>query len=203
MAQVGENLFQSVFSTELKLSSIEMRFLTYFVNLLVLGRKNENYQKLFLFSEIKIMRMRLYHINVYYECSYIFKTIEKECSAENCNIEHTVQHEENFVIQGRRTVDINFFTEKIQALNNHSNFECTFPDMYLISEDKSSFKRFFKFKCKMCNIEQILWTEDISGNRNINTDAMTGIMSIGCGYSNVEELFSILKILSMCNNTFI
>lgn len=129
--------------------------------------------------------------------------MQNECSTDNYDTQHTVEHGEKFVIQGRRIVDINFFIEKIQALNNHSNFGCTFADMYLISEDKSGFKSGFKFKCKMCNIEQILWNEDISEKQNINTDVVTGIMSIGCGYSNMEELFSILNIPSMCNNTFI
>lgn len=54
MVQVGGNLFQSVFSTELSAFQLNL-ILTYFVKLLVLGRKNENSQKLFLFSEIKII----------------------------------------------------------------------------------------------------------------------------------------------------
>lgn len=149
--------------------------------------------------------MRLYHTNSYYQRCYIFRTVQNECFIENWETEHAAQNEdeESCVIEGRRIVDVNFFIKKIQELNNHSNFGCTFADMCLISEEKSGFRSGFKFRCKMCNIEKVLWSEDVSENKNINTDVVTGIMSIGCGYSNMEELFSILNVPSMCNNTFI
>ena len=118
-------------------------------------------------------------------------------------VEPAVEPEEEFVIQGRRIVDINFFIKKIQELNNHSVIGCTFSDIHLVSEDRRGFKSTLKFKCKVCNFDETVPTEANSEIKNVNTDAVNGIISIGCGNSNMEELFSILNIPSMCNKTFI
>ena len=51
-------------------------------------------------------------------------------------VEPAVEPVEEFVIEGRRIVDINFFIKKIQELNNHSIIGCTFSDTYLVLEDR-------------------------------------------------------------------
>lgn len=56
----------------------------------------------------------------------------------------------------------------------------------------------------MCRYTKIFWTENPqSPTMNVNTAAVTGIMSIGGGFSNMEEFFSTLEIPSMSEKTFI
>ncbi|GBO33029.1 hypothetical protein AVEN_224575-1 [Araneus ventricosus] len=51
---------------------------------------------------------------------------------------------------------------------------------------------------------KVFWTENPqSPTMNANTAAVTGIMSIGGGFSNMEEFFSALDIPSMSEKTFI
>lgn len=59
-------------------------------------------------------------------------------------------------------------------------------------------------KCRMCNYSEIVWTESLqSGIMNSNTAAVAGIMTIGGGFTNMEEFFSCLNIPSMSQNKFI
>jgi hypothetical protein len=55
----------------------------------------------------------------------------------------------------------------------------------------------------MCNLDKIVWTEPSKSNdMSANTAAVTGIMSIGGGFSNMEEFFAALDIPSMSVATF-
>ncbi|GBM87141.1 hypothetical protein AVEN_270161-1 [Araneus ventricosus] len=59
-------------------------------------------------------------------------------------------------------------------------------------------------KCRMCSYSKVFWIENPqSPNMNANTAAVTGIMSIGGGFSNMEEFFSALNIPSTSKKTFI
>lgn len=107
------------------------------------------------------------------------------------------------MVSGRRIVDINFFINELQKLNNHSSCGCGFSDMVILSEDRKGFRSCLQFKCKMCHFKTCVWTEDPKDNtKNINSDAVIAIMSIGCGLSNLEELFSTLDIPPLSSKTY-
>ena len=84
--------------------------------------------------------------------------------------------------------------------------------MKIISEKKKGLQSFIKFKCEMCNLEQIVSTTTTaehaslekvqSKEKNVNTDAVAGIISIGCGLTNMNELFSTLEIPGMSERLF-
>ena len=110
---------------------------------------------------------------------------------------------ENQGISGRRIVDIKYFLEQLKLLNDHSPFTCTFSDMKLVSEKRNGLRCALTFKCNMCNVQKILWSEASKGNSmDVNKAAITGIMNIGGGYANIEELLSIMDIPPMSVNTF-
>lgn len=59
-------------------------------------------------------------------------------------------------------------------------------------------------KCKMCNYSKAIWIECQQNNMmNCNTAAVTSIMSIGGGFSNLNEFLSAINIPSMSEDTFI
>ncbi|GBL69765.1 hypothetical protein AVEN_45266-1 [Araneus ventricosus] len=59
-------------------------------------------------------------------------------------------------------------------------------------------------KCRMCSYTKVFWTENPqSPTMSANTAAVTGIMSIGGGFSNMEEFFSAFDIPSMSEKAFI
>lgn len=106
-------------------------------------------------------------------------------------------------IEGRRIIDISFFLKQLRDLDNHSNFGCNFSSMELISEQRKGLISGFKFKCRMCNVFKTVWSEDIDcPSKNVNTDAVSGIMAIGCGYNNLEEFFTIMDIKPMSNKLY-
>lgn len=118
---------------------------------------------------------------------------------EDCLIE-----EDKFEIAGRRIVDISHFFQELQNLNNHSPFGCTLADMEIKSENKQGLISGIQIKCKMCKYSKVVWTEcPKTSKMNSNTAAVTGITSIGGGFTNMEEFLSILDIPSMSKNKFL
>ncbi|GBM51756.1 hypothetical protein AVEN_175321-1 [Araneus ventricosus] len=112
--------------------------------------------------------------------------------------------EEYFAISGRRIIDINYFISQVQDCNKHSPFGCTFSDMQILSEKRNGLNTGLKMKCRMCSYTKVFWTENPqSPTMSANSAAVTGIMSIGGGFSNMEEFFSALDIPSMSEKTFI
>lgn len=75
--------------------------------------------------------------------------------------------------------------------------------MEIIAEKKRGLISGIKMQCKMCNFSKVIWTESLQSNMmNSNTAAVTGIMSVGGGFTNMEEFLSTLNIPSMSQNTF-
>ncbi|GBN94591.1 hypothetical protein AVEN_125158-1 [Araneus ventricosus] len=126
---------------------------------------------------------------------------ENNTSALEGNI-HT--SEEYFAISGRRIIDINYFISQVQDCDKHSPFGCTFSDMQILSEKRNGLNTGLKMKCRMCSYTKVFWTENPqSPTMSANTAAVTDIMSIGGGFSNMEEFFSALDIPLMSEKTFL
>lgn len=73
--------------------------------------------------------------------------------------------------------------------------------MTLIGERKLGFKSIFIFQCRMCNIKKNVSSE----NENlmaINTSAVDGMMSIGCGFSQLQEIMSAMELTTMTQKTY-
>lgn len=108
-----------------------------------------------------------------------------------------------FEISGRRIINIDFFIKELQALNHHSSLGCGLSEMVIVSERRLGFKCCLQFKCKMCNFKKGVWTEDPEDqSKNINSDVVIGMISIGSGFWNMEELFSTLDIPPLSTNTY-
>lgn len=59
--------------------------------------------------------------------------------------------------------------------------------MILIGERKFGFKSLFHFKCLICCIKKYISTES-EELMKINTLAVVGVMNIGVGFSQLEEI---------------
>lgn len=114
-----------------------------------------------------------------------------------------VQNSDKFCISGRRVVDIHYFIKIIQSINNHGPFGCSISDMDVVAETRKGLNTGIHLKCKMCNFQDVVWTEDPNSEAmRINTAAVSGIMSVGGGFSNLEEFLSCLNVPSMSSNTY-
>jgi hypothetical protein len=129
-------------------------------------------------------------------------TADLNCSSESL-IEEAELHEDlnkALPVSGRRIVDLNYFLKQIQSVD-HSPFKCSFSDMLLVGERRLGLRTCLNFVCKVCNAKENIWTED-SKNIDINLAAVSGVMSSGGGYSQLDEIFSAMDIPFMAEKTY-
>ncbi|GBN54125.1 hypothetical protein AVEN_66787-1 [Araneus ventricosus] len=75
--------------------------------------------------------------------------------------------------------------------------------MRIVFEVRKGLRIGIELKCNTCFITEIVWSENpYSDKMPINTAAVSGIMTIGGGYSNLEDILSALDIPSMTSHTF-
>lgn len=108
-------------------------------------------------------------------------------------------------LTGRRTVSIGYFTNEIQRLNVHDKlgFGCNFNDMVCINETRLGVGSRYNYRCKVCNHEESIHTEDPNDPRmNANTGAVAGVLSTGGGYANLQTMNLNLNMPTMSETTF-
>lgn len=111
-------------------------------------------------------------------------------------------------IQGRRIVEIQHLLSSLQKVALHVPFQCTLADMDCISERRQGLRSSLTLVCRMCRRKDVIHTntppevQTSSGCGDINTAAVYGTMSIGCGFSNLNELFASMDIPGMSSDTY-
>ncbi|CAN8014726.1 unnamed protein product, partial [Ixodes persulcatus] len=109
-------------------------------------------------------------------------------------------------LEGRRIVDIGHFVQSLQDSSRHEPFGCTFADMAFVSERRHGLHSSFTFKCRMCSrvdvIESEPRPEKDSRLMDVNSAAVSGVLSVGAGFSNLSELLAALNIPCMASGTF-
>lgn len=109
-------------------------------------------------------------------------------------------------LDGMRMVDLGYFLQELTKLSNHNPvFSCTLGNMHFVREIHMGFSSTLVFHCNMCNNDFSLRTEDpikSSTHLDVNTRAVSGIMSIGGGFSHLEEFFSSVGIPCMSSKTY-
>lgn len=95
-----------------------------------------------------------------------------------------------FLENVKRIVDLKFIFEQIKEMNTHSD-TCNFNDMKLIEhqpETKYGLIRVYNLMCSKCGYISKLRTYDKSGpHLNLNYAAVLGSLSIGIGFSQLQE----------------
>lgn len=115
--------------------------------------------------------------------------------------------EENLTpeIKGRRIVDLGHIVESIKRISKHPPFDCSFSDMEFTKEVRTGLSSVLHFKCKNCNIEEQIKTENPTENEhymNVNTAAVSGAMATGVGFSQMREIFAVLDTPFMSQSTW-
>ncbi|KAF2901666.1 hypothetical protein ILUMI_04522 [Ignelater luminosus] len=105
---------------------------------------------------------------------------------------------------GNRIVDILYVLECLKRINLHGErFGCSINNLVFTLERRYGLRSKLFFKCNMCNETFKLSTVDPNGtSMNLNTAAVAGCMSTGNGYSNMEELLSVMNIPPMSSSTY-
>lgn len=104
---------------------------------------------------------------------------------------------------GRRIVTIKDIFDQVKELDNHSPTGCSFKDLTFLREKRVGLKSGFVFKCSMCNITKVIWSETKKNDlMDVNTSAVSGTMATGGGHAQLEEVFSTMDIPPMSNKTF-
>ncbi|GFY58715.1 uncharacterized protein TNIN_250961 [Trichonephila inaurata madagascariensis] len=135
----------------------------------------------------------------YEECTPVStNTNSKTCLPSTSNSRLIEPH----LLSGRRIVNISYFMSQIQIMNNHSPFECSFSNMKIMSEVRKGLNSGIRMKCEMCHFQEMVWTEDPDNEKMpVNTAAVSGVMKIGGGFANLEELLSTLDIPPLSSKT--
>lgn len=96
-------------------------------------------------------------------------------------------------------MDINFFLQQIREISDHEPLgSCSFGHMELISEQQKGAISILTFKCRMCHIVKKLSTVEDSASGlsepEVTKSLVFGAITIGCGYSQLQQLLGILDI---------
>lgn len=111
-------------------------------------------------------------------------------------------------IQGRRIVSLQYLLSSLQKTALHAPFNCTLADMDCESERKQGLRSTLTLVCRMCRRKDVIHTDPPPdaqasiGCGDVNTSAVCGIMSIGCGFSNLNELLASMNIPRMSSDTY-
>lgn len=88
----------------------------------------------------------------------------------------------------------------VQYANKKYNelFRCSFADMKIVKEIRKGFASTFMLECAVCAEKLELCTDDPEENvLDVNTAAVSGIISIGCGLSQLKQFAAVLNMPSV------
>lgn len=104
----------------------------------------------------------------------------------------------------RRIVNLQHLFLKFQEMNMHSPpTACTINDMTLIGETRKGLFSYFVFKCKVCNYEVKIPSEDRSdAYLDVTTAAVAATYEAGVGQSVLDTFLGVLNIPSVSSRTF-
>lgn len=108
-------------------------------------------------------------------------------------------------VSGRRIVDFGYVFQCLKVINNHEPFHCGISEMSITSELRKGFCSVFTLVCSMCGMSYKLATEDPmkeAQQLNINTAAVSGVITTGGGYSQLDELTSVCDIPCLAKDTY-
>lgn len=129
-----------------------------------------------------------------------------DCKEEDENYETNSNIDgEELEIEGRRIVDLFAFVEQLRVISLHNEGNCSFSQLQIQKEIRIGFHSKIIFNCKGCNANFRVYTNDDEKTTNtidINSAAVLGTNMIGIGYSQLEQLSSIIDVPPMCNDKF-
>lgn len=114
--------------------------------------------------------------------------------------------DKEFAIDGNRIVDFGYiYTQLLDISNHNSALGCNMSCLKMTKEIKKGFLSKFCFSCRMCNEKFELKNckdPDCSTALNINDNVVSSFMSIGAGYSGLEQVSASLNIPCMSDKLY-
>ena len=114
-------------------------------------------------------------------------------------------------VDGRRIVELEFFTNEILKLQYIHSQRCTLGLVSVVGEKRLGLAAILTLKCSMCNttwvkstvqdVDQIKRTKSTA--INLNKSVVWGTLSSGSTFTKTEELLSILNIPMISKRLFI
>lgn len=106
-------------------------------------------------------------------------------------------------LEGVRFIEVMFFINKLVEISNHCPaFGCTLANMSVVREVTRGFSSTILFYCNMCNRTYSIPTHNPENHMDVNTRAVSGIMSIGGGFSHLEEFCAAVGVPCMSTMTY-
>lgn len=114
-------------------------------------------------------------------------------------IEKATEESVDICIEGRRVVQFDYFFKQLQLISHHNSpLNCNLSHLRITSENRKGLNSTFNLKCVLCGkILKLKTSESQQGVISINESFVSGIMSIGSGYSGMEELCATLEVPSL------
>lgn len=126
---------------------------------------------------------------------------DSECSLPELLIEQGSPEPEN-TITGRRIVDINHVLRQLEIISSHGRV-CTMGRYKFQRKVVNGLISTFYYYCDNCEKECSFTNEPTEKGQEINNAIVWGSVSIGIGYSQTEELLSVLDVPMMGRKKFV
>lgn len=119
-------------------------------------------------------------------------------------VENQSVSETKFEVDGNRIVNLKVFLDNLKTISNHGKiFGCTLDNLVLMKEKRLGLSSKLFFKCNMCNLVKSITTTEINNTSlNLNTAAVSAVIGIGIGYSQMKEFLGVLDIPCMTQKTY-
>lgn len=103
------------------------------------------------------------------------------------------------MLSGRRIIDIQIFFDKLKAVADHKSlFNCGLSSIQIVSEHKIGLYSRLNLQCIMCKKKFHTDTTD----KNINKDAVAGILASGCGYAQLKQFTAAVDLPEIGQNYY-
>ncbi|KAB0791199.1 hypothetical protein PPYR_02999 [Photinus pyralis] len=102
-------------------------------------------------------------------------------------------------IDGLRVVDLQKFIESLKTLSTHSTlFGCSLVNLQVVKELKVGYQTKLTFKCDMCGFSKSIYTcPESPQSVDVNTSAVTAVMNVGGGYTQLVNITGAMNIPSL------
>ncbi|KAB0802597.1 hypothetical protein PPYR_04783 [Photinus pyralis] len=102
-------------------------------------------------------------------------------------------------IDGLRVVDLQKFIESLKTLSTHSTlFGCSLVNLQVVKELKVGYQTKLTFKCDMCGFSKSIHTcPESPQSVDVNTSAVTAVMNVGGGYTQLVNITGAMNIPSL------
>ncbi|KAF2889230.1 hypothetical protein ILUMI_10915 [Ignelater luminosus] len=104
------------------------------------------------------------------------------------------------VLDGNRIVDISYFIEEVKKIGIHDS-TCTMGKMKFIKEHRRRVTSKLLFGCDTCKTLHVQ-TQPENTVETSNEALVWGSLSIGIGFSQLQELLSVLNTPTMAKKTY-